>query len=202
VAAFLISIADILNSERYQAYGAGLVGVTERAGGRYVLRGWCTEVLEGDAKSGSRVVVVAYDDPAGIERYANDSALVAAKPLMGGAVSLRQMVVEQSAVSGPDTERTGTFLVISAWIEDVQAYLTYAVNSKAVALSHGGEYLVLGPVDRRIDGEVLEPGLHRAVIIQFQNAEAALRYRDDPDYRAARAMLGHGAALIVRLVKT
>jgi uncharacterized protein (DUF1330 family) len=198
--AFLIAIVDILDQERFAVYGSGLAGVTERAGGRYVLRGWCDEVLEGEFPAGSRVVVVAYDDPAGVERYSNDPAVIASKPLKPGAVHMNHSIVEHSSVAAPQTERSGTFLVIAATVNDAEAYGAYAAKSKSVALAHGGEYLVLGPIDRRIDGEPLAPGNHRAIVIQFPDAEAAGGYRNDPAYQRARKTLGDGAKLAVRLV--
>lgn len=200
--AFLISVTDILNEERAAIYGSGLMGVTERAGGRYVLRGWCTKALEGPNKAGSRIVVVAYDDPEGVQRYCNDLAILAAKPLKVGAVQLHQTIVGASSAPAPIAERTGAFLLIGATVFDVDGYTTYAMASTEAVHRHGGEYLVLGPISDRIDGAALEPGNHRIILMHFPSVGAALAYRDDTTYTRAREQLGSGAVLVVRLVET
>ncbi|MYA50683.1 MAG: DUF1330 domain-containing protein [Chloroflexi bacterium] len=59
--AYLIANVDVQDAESYQAYGAQVPGTLEAYGGRFVVRGGASEVLEGEFQP-KRVVVLEFPD--------------------------------------------------------------------------------------------------------------------------------------------
>jgi uncharacterized protein (DUF1330 family) len=188
MSACLLSLVRILDPERFQSYGARLAGSTERAGGRYLARGWVREVWEGARAPGERAVLVAYPDEAGPRAYAADPAVVAAQPFKAGAAEVMQATIAPLAVPPPPEETPGPWLIaLVRNVEDPDGYARYAAASRAAVARAGGTYLALGPVGERIDGGPAREAPHRIVVSAWPDEAAARAFWADPAYQAARA---------------
>ncbi len=68
MAAYLIAQLDVKDPEGAKAYQAAVPAVVERFGGRYLVRGGATEVLEGELAA-TRLVVIEFPDLAAARRF-------------------------------------------------------------------------------------------------------------------------------------
>ena len=91
--AYLIVETDINDPEQYELYKAASPGAIAAHGGRFVVRGGETAVLEGDW-SPKRLVVVEFDDLEAAKRFYDSPEYQAAKKLREGAASLNMVAVE------------------------------------------------------------------------------------------------------------
>jgi len=66
--AYILAFIDVHDWETYDRYRAGVPGVIARYGGRFIMRGPPSEVVEGDWP-GSRVVCVEFPDEATARRF-------------------------------------------------------------------------------------------------------------------------------------
>ena len=71
MAAYLIVDNEITDQALFDEYAGGIVAVTEAHGGRYLVRGGATEVVEGD-RTPHRVVIIEFEDPDGAHGFVND----------------------------------------------------------------------------------------------------------------------------------
>jgi uncharacterized protein (DUF1330 family) len=145
MSAALLSIVRILNEERFKAYGAGLVGTTERAGGRYLFRGWAKSTTGPRVRAGDRVVAVAYPEEAGARAYAKDPAVLASKPLRAGAAEVWQPVFPCTVGRAPGAELSGVALL---------ALIAKAPRADRFAAFCAGQsgFLLAGRIAWRADG--------------------------------------------------
>ncbi len=91
--AYLIVETDITDPEQYEQYKAASPGAIAAHGGRFVVRGGETAVLEGDWNP-TRLVVVEFDDLEAAKRFYDSPEYQAAMKLREGAASLNMVAVE------------------------------------------------------------------------------------------------------------
>jgi len=91
--AYLIVETDITDPEQYEQYKAASPGAIAAHGGRFVVRGGETAVLEGDWHP-KRLVVVEFDDLEAAKRFYDSPEYQAAMKLREGAASLNMVAVE------------------------------------------------------------------------------------------------------------
>jgi uncharacterized protein (DUF1330 family) len=91
--AYLIVETDITDPEQYEQYKAASPGAIAAHGGRFVVRGGETAVLEGDWNP-TRLVVVEFDDLEAAKRFYDSPEYQAAVKLREGAASLNMVAVE------------------------------------------------------------------------------------------------------------
>ena len=58
--AYIVATVTITDPERFGAYARAIAGLSEKYGGEPLVRGAVSEVLEGDAANGERVVVTRF----------------------------------------------------------------------------------------------------------------------------------------------
>ena len=68
MAAYIIAEIEISDSETYDKYKARTPAVIEQYGGRFIVRGGKTELLDGDRQP-ERLVVIEFRDPAAARRF-------------------------------------------------------------------------------------------------------------------------------------
>jgi uncharacterized protein (DUF1330 family) len=91
--AYLIVETDITDPEQYELYKAASPGAVEAGGGRFVVRGGETAVLEGDWNP-TRLVVLEFPDLETAKRFYESPEYQAAKALREGAAHLNMVAVE------------------------------------------------------------------------------------------------------------
>jgi uncharacterized protein (DUF1330 family) len=91
--AYLIVETDITDPDQYEQYKAASPGAIAAHGGRFVVRGGETAVLEGDWNP-KRLVVVEFDDLEAAKRFYDSPEYQAAKKLREGAANLNMVAVE------------------------------------------------------------------------------------------------------------
>ena len=91
--AYLIVETDITDPEQYEQYKAASPGAVAAGGGRFVVRGGETAVLEGDWQP-TRVVVVEFPDLEAAKRFYDSPEYQAAKKLREGAATLNMVAVQ------------------------------------------------------------------------------------------------------------
>jgi uncharacterized protein (DUF1330 family) len=91
--AYLIVETDITDPEQYEQYKAASPGAIAAHGGRFVVRGGETAVLEGDWIP-KRLVVVEFDDLEAAKRFYDSPEYQAAMKLREGAAKLNMVAVE------------------------------------------------------------------------------------------------------------
>jgi uncharacterized protein (DUF1330 family) len=75
------------------------------------------------------------------------------------------------------------YVVVNVKVTDPVAYEKYKALAPAAIARHGGRYLVRGGATEVLEGEWAPD---RFVVLEFPDADAARRWYDSPDYRAAR----------------
>ena len=91
--AYLIVETDITDPEQYEQYKAASPGAISAGGGRFVVRGGETAVLEGDWHP-KRLVVVEFPDLEAAKRFYDSPEYQAAKKLREGAATLNMVAVQ------------------------------------------------------------------------------------------------------------
>jgi uncharacterized protein (DUF1330 family) len=72
------------------------------------------------------------------------------------------------------------YMVFNEQITDQVKFETYRQQAGALILRNGGRFLVRGGNVTSLEGN---PGLHRVVIIEFDDMAAARRFYDGDEYR-------------------
>ena len=71
MAAYMIGdVREIFDLETFRSYNRDTPGTILKYGGRFVVRGGASEVIEGDWRPG-RIVVLEFDDMAALKRWYN-----------------------------------------------------------------------------------------------------------------------------------
>lgn len=83
-----------------------------------------------------------------------------------------------------ESEGVAAYLVVDCEVTDAQRFETYKALVPALVARFGGRYLVRGGDPVPLEGD-WTPG--RMVIVEFPTQDAARKFFDSPDYRAARA---------------
>jgi uncharacterized protein (DUF1330 family) len=90
------------------------------------------------------------------------------------------------------------YVLVDTDVTDAARYEEYKLRAKPIVESHGGRYLVRGGALTVLEGE-WQP--HRLVVLEFPDVDAARRFYDSPEYRAARAVRGGAARMSMVLVE-
>mgnify|MGYP000868861347 CR=1 FL=1 len=77
------------------------------------------------------------------------------------------------------------YIVATIDVADPVAYEEYRRVAPGLIAAHGGRYLVRGGAVDVLEGDAV-PG--RVVILEFPDQEAARRFWDSPEYRAAAGL--------------
>jgi uncharacterized protein (DUF1330 family) len=91
--AYVIVETDIHDPEQYEHYKAASPDAVAASGGRFVVRGGETAVLEGDWNP-PRLVVLEFPDLEAAKRWYESETYQEAKKLREGAANLRMVAVE------------------------------------------------------------------------------------------------------------
>jgi uncharacterized protein (DUF1330 family) len=91
--AYVIVEADVHDPETYRGYMAASPGAVAAGGGRFIVRGGATEVLEGDWQP-KRIVVLEFPDVETARRFYDSEQYQAAKKLRDGAARFNMILVE------------------------------------------------------------------------------------------------------------
>jgi uncharacterized protein (DUF1330 family) len=94
MATYIIATVSVTDPARFGEYLKGIVGLSDRFGGETSVRGAVTEVLEGDAPAGERVIVTKYKDTATAKSYMNSPEYQAAKVHRIGAANVTIRLIE------------------------------------------------------------------------------------------------------------
>jgi len=84
------------------------------------------------------------------------------------------------------------YLIVETDITDPEQYEHYKAAAPAAIEAFGGRYVARGGETAVLEGD-WQPT--RVVVVEFPDLEAAKRFYDSPEYRAARA-LREGAATL------
>jgi uncharacterized protein (DUF1330 family) len=88
------------------------------------------------------------------------------------------------------------YVLVDVEVTDPARYENYRLLAKPAIEKHGGRYLARGGATTVLEGG-WQP--HRVVVLEFPDVEAARRFYDSPEYRAARGARA-GAARLCKLV--
>ena len=89
------------------------------------------------------------------------------------------------------------YVLVDAKVTDPAQYEEYRKVAPAAIARYGGRYLVRGGATTVLEGE-WQP--NRIVVLEFPDGDAARRFYDSPEYRAARALRAGAAAMNVIVV--
>ena len=94
MAAYLVATVRISDPVKFGDYAKAIAGLSERFGGKYILRGKIAEVLEGDIDPEERVVVTHFPDADAARAYVASPEYRAGAALREGAavVELRLLI--------------------------------------------------------------------------------------------------------------
>ena len=91
--AYVIANVEVNDAAQYEHYKAAAEAAIAAHGGRYLVRGGASEVIEG-AFPGSRFVVLEFPDLATAKTFATSADYAAAKVERAGAASMNMVIVE------------------------------------------------------------------------------------------------------------
>ncbi len=91
--AFIIAQATVSNPEQYEGYKALAGAAVAKYGGKYVVRGGATYLLEGDWAP-PRLVILEFDSVEQAQRFYDSSEYRAARQQRQGAAQMNMLVVE------------------------------------------------------------------------------------------------------------
>jgi uncharacterized protein (DUF1330 family) len=89
--AYVIAEVKVSDPQRYEAYKALSPQAITAAGGRFIVRGGATEVLEGTWNPG-RIVVVEFDSTAAAKAFYDSALYLKAREARAGATELFNMI--------------------------------------------------------------------------------------------------------------
>jgi uncharacterized protein (DUF1330 family) len=93
MAAYMISDINIINAERYEEYRVAVRNAVDKHGGRYIVRGGQSKVLEGTWNP-ARVVIVEFDSMQVAERFYQSPEFLAARALRQNAAMVNMILTE------------------------------------------------------------------------------------------------------------
>ena len=91
--AYVIATVEVSDPARYEHYKTAAQAAIAAHGGRYLVRGGASEVVEG-AFPGSRFVVLAFPDMATARSFVGSADYIAAKAHREGAATMSMAIVE------------------------------------------------------------------------------------------------------------
>jgi uncharacterized protein (DUF1330 family) len=89
------------------------------------------------------------------------------------------------------------YVIANVDVRDLEAYEAYRSRTRETIEAHGGRFIVRGGAIDVLEGE---PEVHRLVIIEFPDREAARGWYESPEYQAIlplRTSTSTGALFIV-----
>jgi uncharacterized protein (DUF1330 family) len=89
------------------------------------------------------------------------------------------------------------YVLVDCDVTDPVRYEEYRKLAPAAIAQYGGRYLVRGGASTVLEGD-WQP--KRIVVLEFPDADAARRFYDSPEYRAARAVRDGAAAMNIVVV--
>jgi uncharacterized protein (DUF1330 family) len=90
--AYIVVDCEVTDPVRYEAYKRLAQAAIEKYGGRYIVRGGETNVLEGEWQP-RRIVVVEFPSPSAIERFYDSPEYRAARSAREGAARMNMISV-------------------------------------------------------------------------------------------------------------
>jgi len=90
---YIIAQAAVTDAARYEAYKKLAQLAVEKYGGRYVVRGGATHLLEGDWHP-PRLVILEFESADQAQRFYDSPEYQAARNARAGAASMRMLLVE------------------------------------------------------------------------------------------------------------
>ena len=94
--------------------------------------------------------------------------------------------------------RKPAYIVVDVRVSDPERIARYRELAEIAVGHYGGRYLVRGGAIETLEGE-WQP--ERLVIVRFDDADAARRFYDSPEYRAAREARAGAAEFDMLLVE-
>ena len=91
--AYIIAQAAVTNPEQYEGYKALAGAAVAKYGGKYVVRGGATHLLEGDWAP-PRLVILEFDSVEQAQRFYDSPEYRAAREQRLGAAQMNMLVVE------------------------------------------------------------------------------------------------------------
>ncbi|HMM55377.1 MAG TPA: DUF1330 domain-containing protein [Candidatus Desulfobacillus sp.] len=91
--AYVIAEATVSDPERYEKYKALAGAAVAKYGGRYVVRGGATQVLEGEWAP-ARLVVLEFDSVEQAQRFYDSLEYRSAREQRAGAATMNMLAVE------------------------------------------------------------------------------------------------------------
>ena len=91
--AFIIAQATVSNPEQYEGYKALAGAAVAKYGGKYVVRGGATQLLEGDWAP-PRLVILEFESVEQAKRFYDSPEYQAARAQRQGAAQMNMLVVE------------------------------------------------------------------------------------------------------------
>lgn len=89
------------------------------------------------------------------------------------------------------------YLLVDCEVTDSARYEIYKTMAPPAIAKFGGRYLVRGGATTLLEGSWAP---NRIVVLEFPDTDAARRFYDSPEYRAARAARAGAAAMNMLLV--
>jgi uncharacterized protein (DUF1330 family) len=180
---------DVTNPEGYKAYMAATPPAHHKYGGRALVRGGTSEVVEGRGRS--RNVLREFPDYATALACYRSGEYQSAKPLRLPHSACDFVIVEgydgaqpQSSGPLPMTAPRKGYWIAHGDLTEPEGYKAYvAANAKAIG-QFGGRFLVRGGTQEVVEGSARS----RTVVLEFPSYRAALDCYRSPDYQAAAAL--------------
>lgn len=98
--AYMIVTAKIADRDAFiNGYGKAAAALIERFGGRYVLRGPGTELLEGDFGAGASMVISEWSDKAAAKAFWDSSEYAEVKALREGIADCQVLLIEAPKIN-------------------------------------------------------------------------------------------------------
>ncbi len=99
--AYMIVIAKIADRDAFiNGYGAAAGALVAKFGGRYVLRGPGTELLEGSFGDGASMVISEWPDKDAAKAFWNSPEYAEAKKLRAGVADCQVLLIEAEKING------------------------------------------------------------------------------------------------------
>lgn len=86
--AYIVATVTIQDPETFARYGQAISGLSEAFGGERLVGGPVAEILEGEGRTGERVVVTRFPDPDAARAYIASERYQAARALREGAAQV------------------------------------------------------------------------------------------------------------------
>lgn len=166
MSAYLIATIEVHDADAYEEYKETVPALIGKHGGRYIVRGGASDVVEGEWPPG-RIVVLEFPDFASANAFADD-------PAYEPVAAIRQRTTNSHIwiVEGPETGATADglqgFLLGNIRMTDMEGYKPYAAQVPAVVADARGTFLARGGRTRSVEGGM---ELDRLVIVGFADMD-------------------------------